>query len=241
MRKVAVCLSPELIHLFDIKNRIVVVVDIFRATSSMVTALANEVASITSVTDLKTCMEYRDKGYVIAGERNGLTAKGFELGNSPRSYLDHAYSGKKIAMTTTNGTLAIDKSKSGAAGVLVGSFLNLNATAQYLSRKSNDVLILCAGWKGNFNLEDSLYAGALVEALSDSHGFEDDGALAMRMLYQANKHDLISFLNQASHAKRLQHHGIAEDIEFCLSLDKYDLIGKLVGDELVAEGIKTTV
>lgn len=241
MKKVAVCLSPELIHLSDIENKIVVVVDIFRATSSMVTALANEVTSITSFTDLKTCRGYRDKGYVIAGERNGLTAEGFELGNSPRSYLNGAYSGKKIAMTTTNGTLAIDKSKPGAAEILIGSFLNLSATAQYLTRRENDVLILCAGWKGNFNLEDSLYAGALVEALSESHDFDDDGALAMKMLYQSNKHDLASFLNQASHAKRLQNHGIAEDIEFCLTLDKYDLIGKLVGDELVAERVKTAV
>ena len=237
MRKIEVCLSPELIHLYDQRDKIVVVVDIFRATSTMITALANGVISITPVADLETCRNYTTQGYLIAGERNGLPAEGFKLGNSPLSYLNQVHKNQKIAVTTTNGTLAIDKSRNGSAEVLIGAFLNLQATADYLSLKNNDLIIHCAGWKGRFNLEDSLYAGALVSVLSQSHTFDCDGALAMKVLYESVQHDLGAFLHQASHAKRLQNHNIEEDIDFCLTLDKYDIIGKLVGDELKAEKV----
>lgn len=237
MRTIEVCLSPELIHLYNLKDKIVVVVDIFRATSTMITALANGVKAITPVADLETCRNFKNRGCVIAGERNGLPADGFELGNSPLSYLNNAYAGKHIAVTTTNGTLAIEKSKAGSAEVLIGAFLNLQATADYLATKENDVLIHCAGWKGRFNLEDSLYAGALTSALTHSHTFDCDGALAMVALYQAHKEDLGTFLNQASHAKRLQNHNIEADIDFCLTFNRYDLIGKLVNEDLVGQKV----
>jgi 2-phosphosulfolactate phosphatase len=235
MRRIEVCLSPELIHLYDLKDKIVVVVDIFRATSTMITGLANQVKSITPVADLETCRNFRNQGYIIAGERDGLPAEGFELGNSPLSYLSNAYAGKKIAITTTNGTLAIERSKNGSAEILIGAFLNLQATANYLSTQEYDVIIHCAGWKGRFNLEDSLFAGALVEALSKTHTYECDSALAMTSLYQAAKADLFSFINQASHAKRLQNHHMEADIDFCLTLDKFDIVGKLVDKQLVGK------
>lgn len=237
MRRIEVCLSPELIHLYDLKNKIVVVVDIFRATSTMITGLANQVKSITPVADLETCRNFRNQGYIIAGERDGLPAEGFELGNSPLNYLKNAYAGKKIAVTTTNGTLAIEKSKPGSTEILIGAFLNLHATSNYLSTLKNDVLIHCAGWKGRYNLEDSLYAGALIEALDKTHTFNCDGALAMKTLYKAAKNDLNTFLNQASHAKRLQNHHMEADIDFCLTLDTFDIVGKLVGEQLVGKKI----
>lgn len=236
MKNIEVCLSPELIHLFDLKDKIVVVVDIFRATSTMITGLGNGVKSITPVADLETCRNFRNQGYVIAGERNGLPAEGFELGNSPLSYLNHAFADKKIAVTTTNGTLAIEKSKPGSAEIIIGAFLNLRATVHYLSAKENDVLIHCAGWNGNFNLEDSLYAGALIEALTQ-HSFNCDSALALKTLYQSVESDLATFIRQASHAKRLQNHDIDADIDFCLSFNQYNLVGKLLDNELVAENV----
>lgn len=237
MKKIEVCLSPELIHLHDLKDKMVVVVDIFRATSTMVTALANQVHSITPIADLEICRNFKKQGYVIAGERNGLPAEGFELGNSPLSYLDNAFKDKKIAMTTTNGTLAIEKSKPGPEEILIGAFLNLQATASYLASKKRDVLIHCAGWKGRFNLEDSLFAGALIEALSDTHTAACDGALAMMHLYQSAKDNLPSFLGQASHTKRLQNHNLEADIDFCLSLNKYDIVGKLSGSQLIGKKV----
>jgi len=223
MNTIEVCFTPELIHLHEVKGKLVVVVDIFRATSTMVAALAHGVTEILPFADLESCRAMQGKGYLIAGERDGLTAPGFELGNSPVAYLEGNYAGKKLAMTTTNGTLALEKSK-GASEILIGAFPNLKATASYIQSRNLDVLIHCAGWKGRFNLEDSLYAGALVQALSSSHANQEDGALAMSSLFAKEGDNLTSYLAQASHAKRLQNHGIEADIDFCLSLNLYDQV-----------------
>jgi 2-phosphosulfolactate phosphatase len=223
MNSIEVCFSPELIHLHEVSGKLVVVVDIFRATSTMVAALAHGVTEILPFADLESCRAMQAQGYLIAGERNGLTAPGFELGNSPVAFLEGNYAGKKLAMTTTNGTVAIEKSK-GAAEILIGAFPNLQATATYIQSRNLDVLIHCAGWKGRFNLEDSLYAGALVQALSGSHTNQEDGALAMGSLFAQEGNNLASYLAQASHAKRLQNHGIEADIAFCLSLNLYNQV-----------------
>ncbi len=223
MNSIEVCFSPELIHLHEVSEKLVVVVDIFRATSTMVAALAHGVTEILPFADLESCRAMQAQGYLIAGERNGLTASGFELGNSPVAFLEGNYAGKKLAMTTTNGTVAIEKSK-GAAEILIGAFPNLQATATYIQSRNLDVLIHCAGWKGRFNLEDSLYAGALVQALSGSHTNQEDGALAMGSLFALEGNNLASYLAQASHAKRLQNHGIEADIAFCLSLNRYEQV-----------------
>lgn len=228
MNKIEVCFSPELIHLHELRGKIVVVVDIFRATSTMVAALAHGVREILPFADLEACRKMQDKGFLIGGERNGLTASGFEMGNSPVAYLQGNYSGRKLAMTTTNGTQAIEKSR-GAQEILIGSFPNLQATVTYIQKKEKDVLIHCAGWKGRFNLEDSLYAGALVKSLESTHYADEDGALAMKSLFEKEGHDLKSYLSQASHAKRLQNHGIESDIDFCLTLDLYELVVKVDG------------
>jgi 2-phosphosulfolactate phosphatase len=235
MKKVEICFSPELIHLHSLKSKIVVVVDIFRATSTMVAALANGVSEIRTFADLEECRQMSDQGYLIAGERNGLITEGFELGNSPLAYLNDAYAGQKLAMTTTNGTLAISKS-SEADEIVIGAFPNLSATVLYLQSKDQDVLIHCAGWKGMFNLEDSLYAGALAKSLEASHEATEDGALAMKALFEKEGHDLKGFLSQASHAKRLQNHNIESDIDFCLKLDLFPIIGKMENGSLKGFG-----
>ncbi len=226
MRKVEVCFSPELIHLHELKGKIVVVVDIFRATSTMVAALAHGVTEIKTFAELEECREMCEQGYLIAGEREGLTAPGFEMGNSPVAYLAGNFAGRKLAMTTTNGTQAIHKS-AGAFEILIGAFPNLAATTRYIQSLEKDVLIHCAGWKGRFNLEDSLYAGALVKALEKTHSPDEDGALAMLALFEKEGKNLKGFLYQASHAKRLQNHHIEADIDFCLTLDLYNLVVKM--------------
>jgi 2-phosphosulfolactate phosphatase len=229
MNSIEVCFTPELIHLHEVSGKLVVVVDIFRATSTMVAALAHGVTEILPFADLESCRAMQAQGYLIAGERNGLTAPGFELGNSPVAFVEGNYAGKKLAMTSTNGTLAIEKSK-GAAQILIGAFPNLQATATYIQSQNLEVLIHCAGWKGRFNLEDSLYAGALVKALNASHANHEDGALAMGSLFAQEGDNLSNYLAQASHAKRLQNHGIEADIDFCLTLNRYEQVVGLAGD-----------
>jgi 2-phosphosulfolactate phosphatase len=222
-KKIEVCMTPELIHLNELEGKIVVVVDILRATSCMTTALANGVQGIIPVATLEECKSYKDNGFICAAERGGEPVKGFQLDNSPFSYLDEKLKGKTIAVTTTNGTLAITKSLD-ADEVLVGSFLNLSSIANYLRSKLNNVIIHCAGWKGQVNTEDTLYAGALISLLEESFDVVGDGAQLAQNLYESNKANLLAVVESSGHAKRLAKFNILDDIKFCLEIDKYNLV-----------------
>lgn len=231
MKTIDVCLSPELIHLYDVSNKTVVVVDILRATSCMVTAFAHGVESIMPIADADECMKMKYKGFVVSGERNGQKIEGFDKGNSPFEYMDETITGLKIAFTTTNGTQAIEKSK-GARQILIGSFLNLSAITKYLLMSDHSILIVCAGWKGKVNLEDSLFAGALVDKLKKHIEPDCDAPIVAQELYLSAKNDMIKFLSTSSHVKRLNKLNIHKDIEFCLTPDQYDVIPALKRGEL---------
>ena len=164
MKTIDVCVSPELMHLYDVQNSTVVVVDILRATSCIVTAFAHGAASITPFSSTEECRRMKSKGYITSGERNGEKVSGFDKGNSPFEYMGEEVSGQKIAFTTTNGTQAIDKAKE-AKQIIIGSFLNLTSVTHYLLLSEHNILVVCAGWKGKVNLEDTLFAGAIVENL----------------------------------------------------------------------------
>jgi len=232
MKTIDVCLSPELIHLYDVSDKAVVVVDILRATSCMVTAFAHGVECIVPFASEKECEQMKLKGYVISGERNGQKIPGFDKGNSPFEYMDEHISGLKIAFTTTNGTQAIEKSK-GAKKILIGSFLNLTAISKYLLMSDDNILIVCAGWKGKINLEDSLFAGALVDNLRKHIEPDCDAPIVAQELYLRAKDDMLKFLSTSSHVKRLNRLNIHKDIEFCLTPDKYSVIPVLKRGELV--------
>lgn len=231
MKTIDVCLSPDLMHLYPVHDRVVVVVDILRATSCMVTALAHGVQSIRPFANLEECRAMKSKDYYTAGERNGEKVEGFDFGNSPFEYMVDNLKGQKIAFTTTNGTQAIAKSQ-GAKEIIIGAFLNLSAVTEYLKKGEDSVLVVCAAWKGKVNLEDTLFAGALVENLKDHVEPDCDAPLAAQRLYNLAKNDMVSFLKDSSHVKRLNRLNIHKDIEFCLTPDQYQTIPKLVDGEL---------
>ncbi|HXA02089.1 MAG TPA: 2-phosphosulfolactate phosphatase [Cytophagaceae bacterium] len=232
MKNIEVCLSPALLDLYGVENKVVVVVDILRATSCMTTGLAHGLKSIIPVASLDECSNLRAKGFIAAAERDGKMADGFDLGNSPFSYMDKSLVGKSVAMTTTNGTQAISKSLK-AEEIIIGSFLNKTSVINYLLAQSSDVLVLCAGWKGQINLEDTLFAGALVEGVGKEFASENDSAMTAYTLYQAAKGDLSKFLSNSSHVRRLRKLNIIKDIDFCLQSDVYHVIPILKGGELV--------
>ncbi|MFD2248209.1 2-phosphosulfolactate phosphatase [Pontibacter ruber] len=232
MPSIDVCYSPELLHLYDLKGKAVVAVDVLRATSTMVTAFAHGAADIIPVMQLEECRTFGEKGCLTAAERDGIKAEGFDLGNSPFGYMNGNIEGRTIAITTTNGTRAIRLSEE-ADEIIVGSFLNLQAVAQHLKELQLDVLVVCAGWKGKFNLEDTLFAGALVERLQYEFESENDATLASLYLYHTAKADLLAFLRQSSHVRRLENLEIHKDIEFCLRHDEYDVLPVWKEDRLV--------
>ena len=232
MKSIDVCLSPELIHLYNVKDKTIVVVDILRATSCMVTAFAHGVKSIVPIANLDDCLRLKSKGYITSGERNGEKVEGFDKGNSPFEYMLKDIRGNKIAFTTTNGTQAIEKAK-GASKLLIGSFLNISSTVERLKQSDNSILILCAGWKGRFNLEDTLFAGAILEKSSGFAVPDDDAALAALNLYKNAKSNLMDFLDLSSHVKRLNRLNIRKDIEFCLTEDQFKVVPELSNGELI--------
>jgi len=234
MKQIDVCLSPDLLHLHQLENSIVVVTDIFRATSCMVSGFAHGVKSIIPVATVEECKSLQDRGYIAAAERNAQKVDGFDLDNSPFSFMDDRLIGGKIAMTTTNGTLSITKAKASAVKVIVGAFLNLKAVTNYLKDQPYDVVVLCAGWKGRPNLEDTLFAGALVKSLEEEYVVAEDSALMAMRMYQLAQHDMLGFLANSSHVRRLQRLGIQKDITYCVQHDLYDIIPILRGNELVA-------
>ncbi len=222
MKTISTCISPQLLPLHTLENKVAIVVDILRATSSMITAFAYDVVSITPVPTLADCRMLKEQGFVTAGERGGHKVDGFDLGNSPFEFMDHQLNGKDLAFTTTNGSQAI-LSVVNARNVLLGSFLNLSATADFLLQQNESVLILCAGWKGKFNIEDTLYAGALAGLLQDDFAYEDDATLAAASLYEQASSDLLAYLKKGSHAQRLEGFENHRDLEFCIKMDQFNL------------------
>lgn len=233
MPKIEVCLTPALLDLYAIENSIVVVIDILRATSSITYGIENGADAIIPVMNVEDCLNYADKGYLLAAERNGEVVTGYDFGNSPFSYTAEKVAGKTIVLTTTNGTKAMHLAQERAHQVIVGSFLNLTSVCNYLKKQNKDVLLLCAGWKDNFNLEDTLFAGAVVEQLQNDFTIGDDASVAALDMYQLAKGDLRQYLKKSSHSHRLIKLNIEEDVQFCLKLDICATIPVLEGEYLV--------
>ena len=231
-RKIEVCFTPALLHLYDITDSIVVVIDIFRATSSICYGIENGAEAIIPVATVEECHSHCDSGFLLAAERDGEVVAGFDFGNSPFAYTEEKVAGKTIVLTTTNGTHALHQSRS-ARQVVIGSFLNLTTLSSWLKLQDKDILLLCAGWKDKFNLEDTVFAGAVVHQLRDASFRLDDAAIASADMYKLGKDDLNSYLEKTSHSERLKKLGIEEDIRFCLNVDICSTIPVLEGERLI--------
>jgi len=228
------CLTPALLPLYQIENSIVVIIDIFRATSSICYGMENGAEAVIPVAQVEECAAYREKGlnYLLAAERNGEVVAGFDFGNSPFSYTKEKVAGKTVVLTTTNGTHALHLSRT-AKKIVIGSFLNLSALCNWLKDQQENILLVCAGWKNNFNLEDTLFAGAVVDQLKANHYKLDDPGIAANDLFQLAKNDLNAYLQKTAHSERLKKLGIEEDIKFCLQMDLTTAIPVLEGEKLV--------
>lgn len=230
--KIDICYTPELIHQFDVSDKCVVVIDVLRATSCMVAGLGSGVQSIKPVATVEECEALGKQGYVMAGERGGKKLEQFNIGNSPFDYMQSEFKGQQIAATTTNGTRAIDLSK-GAPEVIIGAFLNLTAVVNHLKAQKRDILLFCAGWKGHYNLEDSLFAGAVCDGLKKHADFASDATISAFYLYESMQQDLFYYISRSNHAARLSAFGIMKDIEYCSRTDEFDVVPRLVEGSLV--------
>jgi 2-phosphosulfolactate phosphatase len=235
--KLDACFSPHLYSIYRDDNSIVVVIDIFRATSAICVAFHHGAAKMIPVASIAEAAEFKKQGFLAGAERDAMKVEGFDFGNSPYDYMGDHVKGKTIALTTTNGTQAIDAAKD-AYKVVIGSFLNIDALCDWLIQQDRNVTLLCSGWKNKFNLEDALFAGAVTEQLaekSDKYKL-GDGCLALKYLFQIGKENPVKFLNYASHKERLAKLGLKRDIKFCLTLNYTDVVPVLDGRYLMNGG-----
>jgi 2-phosphosulfolactate phosphatase len=233
-KKVEVCFSPAIYSAFHNNDAIVVIVDILRATSAIITAFMNGAEKIIPVATLEEARAYKETGYMVAAERDGIVRDFADFGNSPFNFTTDRVRGKEIVYSTTNGTNSIMMA-SNSFRVIIGAYLNLNSLAQYIINKNHDLLILCAGWKTKFNLEDTLFAGALAETVMMSNNFFTicDSTLASIDLWNVARKDLMSYINKVAQRHRLKKNKLDDVIEYCHTLDQTNIIPALKDNYLV--------
>lgn len=213
---------------------VVVVIDVLRATTAISTGLHHGVEKIIPVETVEEARAFQLKGMIAAAERNGQIVEGFDMGNSPLSYLDPDLKGKTVALTTTNGTRAI-KLVSHMPKVLIGALVNLDAISEYLIGHGGNVLLLGSGWKDKFNLEDTICAGAIADNLISSQKYQasEDSTIAAKFIYRSARENIFSFLKASSHRRRLRKLNLNEDVKYCLTPNTVDTIPILEDGALV--------
>jgi 2-phosphosulfolactate phosphatase len=230
MQTIEVSFSPALYEYKLTKdNFITVITDILRATTSVCAALEHGVSSVIPVAGIEIAREYKKKGYLVACERDGKILDFADMGNSPSDFLKDDYKGKEIVFSTTNGTQSVLRANDSDM-IVLGSFVNLGALAEWLISRGKNIVIFCAAWKNLFNIEDSVFAGALAEKLLDSGKFmsDCDSVKAALDLWHTAKPDLYGYLSESSHRNRLKHLVSESDFEYTVSIDSTRVIPVLI-------------
>ena len=214
----------------------IVVIDVLRATTVIVCALANGAREIIPVGDPKTARHLARSidGALLGGEQHNRRIPGFDLGNSPLEY-DARVLGKTVIMHTTNGTRVLE-ALSGGNLIWCGAFANASTIARALCRPDIAAAkFVCAGQAGEFSLEDFVCAGAFIDAVSAlRQTICDDEAIAARELFRAHRSSLAALVRVGNHAKALENDGLGADVAFSTVLDRYDVLPQLEGGRITA-------
>jgi len=223
----------------ELAGKLVVIIDVLRASSTIVTALANGCRGfipILSPDQVRAKAQQFEKEMVLlGGEREGIKIDGFDLGNSPREYKREAVKDKTIIFSTTNGVKTLEMAK-GAYRIIIGSFLNLQAVSNYCTNYQGDILIICAGKEGRFSLEDTACAGMIINSLRDIFPVtcqEADANLIARLLYEKFGNNILEILRKSQHGRYLESIGLGEDLKFCSQLDLFHIV-PIFGDGIIS-------
>ena len=231
-------LSPAVLKYYDISSSIVVIIDVLRATSTIATALYNGAKEIIPVDSVAECIKLgKQMDVITAGERDGQIAEGLQYGNTPFQYTPEFIKGKTLVLTTTNGTKLLHMAlAANANGIITGSFCNISAVCDYLVAQNKNVILACAAWKNRVNIEDSLFAGAVISRLKNNFQMNcDSSVIAENLFCQANR-NLFDFMKttNASHYQRLMGFGLEEDIRYCLTTDNANVLSLYQNGRLIA-------
>ena len=232
---IEVCLTPaEFDNRITAGKPIVVINDILRAATSIITAFHYGVEKIIPIADIEEAREFKNRGMLVAAERNGIKLDFADFGNSPFEFMTEKINGKTIIYSSTNGTQAIEKAKT-TGEVVLGAFINLKALADWILPQNKNVIIYCSGWKNSTSLEDTLFAGALTEYLTEVQNYDtpfDSTQIALE-LWKLAKHDLRNFIKKAVHFKRLQKLNAINIMDYALTLNTTDVIPVLENNYLI--------
>ena len=225
-------------------NQTVVVIDVLRATSVMIHAMsqgASEIIPVATVEEAFQMAKAFPKGSIIlGGERESKKIPGFDLGNSPKEYVAEKVKGKKLILTTTNGTRAFHLVSIGRE-ILVGSFLNIGAITQRCLELDKDLLIFLSGNEGNFSLEDTICGGMLIELITREKKKSislTDASYCAQILYQRFQNKLLEAFHLSDHGKGLIRQGFEDDLVYCAQIDITDIIPEFKGGVIRAVGRK---
>ncbi|HMP95093.1 MAG TPA: 2-phosphosulfolactate phosphatase, partial [Phnomibacter sp.] len=196
-------------------------IDVFRATSTIAGILHNGAEKVIPVDSVEGAIELGNElGAITAGERDGKIAPGLQHGNSPLEYPRSFVEGRTVVLTTTNGTRLLHMAlKNGATQVVTGAFANLSAVCEHLLLQGNNVILGCAAWKDRVNMEDTLFAGAVVSRVRPHFTIHCDASLAAETLYQHSRVDTWNYIKQTTHYHRLAAYGLEPDMQWCISKD----------------------
>ncbi len=219
--RISVYATPDSIMERDLKEQVVVVIDVLRATSTMITALYNGCKEVIPVKEIEEAINmsknYDKDAYLLCGERNSQPIDGFHLSNSPLEYIRDVVEGKTILFTTTNGTRAM-KMTSDARSVLVCGMINVDSVAEYILAQGCDTVFVCAGTEGKFSLDDCITAGAVISRIkAKTHVELDDLARVAVDAYDNANGRLHEALKDTVHYKKLAALGLTGDLEYCLT------------------------
>ncbi|MDO4695337.1 2-phosphosulfolactate phosphatase [Porphyromonas sp.] len=229
MNTVDIVFSPELIEAYTDKTSLCIVIDILRASSTIITALANGAEAIYPLSDISEAETKAEEGLLVGAERNVLKCNFSAFGNDPAEYASEKVMGKSIYFTTTNGTYTIRRCLKFGHSVVIGGFININAIVRSCSGK--DVLCVCAGWKGKFCVEDAFYAGAIVERLKHSHKIGSDAGRLMKEIWDRHKNEKFTFIQDSDHYERMTRAGKEDAVPYCLTEDITNTVPTATIDE----------
>jgi 2-phosphosulfolactate phosphatase len=226
-RTLYTCLSPALIDLYEVKDTLVVIIDVLRATSTIAAALYNGAAAIIPVDSISECVRIAaETGGITAGERDGKVAEGLTYGNSPFEYPRTFIENKILVLTTTNGTRLLHMAlERGAADIVTGSFPNLEAVCNYLVASDKNVILGCAAWKDK------------VSRVKQHFSINCDASHMAETLYHVAEGDCFTYMQsqQASHYHRLMGFGLEGDIRYCLTPNGANILPRYKNGKLVVE------
>jgi 2-phosphosulfolactate phosphatase len=222
-----VAVTPDVLNAADLPASTVLVVDVLRASTTIVTALANGCVAVVPVTDAEEARRRAaaTPGALIAGERRGEPLQGFDLGNSPLEFTPSRVGGRTVVFTTSNGTRALVAVRA-AAAVGVAAFVNASAAAGWAVAQGRDVLVACAGERGAVSLEDHVCAGLLVERALAAEPAASTTPAAAQALALARRYgkEVARLAADSRWARHLAASGRGADVAACLALDTTTLV-----------------